>query len=108
MKGMVNNMGINRVSIYDTFGDKHSLFLEALDRYREIQSRKVFEELERPGSMKKHLRRLFEETVAGALSAEARLVCFVHHSMSALTRPPHQTHPSTPYRISPPPHPTPP
>jgi len=39
-------MGINRQSIYDTFGDKHSLFLQALDRYREIQSRKVFEVLE--------------------------------------------------------------
>src|SRR5260370_20699552 len=84
MKGMVNNMGINRVSIYDTFGDKHSLFLQALDRYREIQSRKVFEVLERPGSVKKNLRRLFEEVVARALSAEGGRGCFVGNSMSEL------------------------
>src|SRR5207237_6339181 len=67
IQDLVKHMGINRQSIYDTFGDKHTLFLEALDLYRDIQSRKVFEVLERPGSMKKNLRRLFEETVAGAL-----------------------------------------
>src|SRR5260370_6427941 len=84
IQDLVKHMGINRQSIYDTFGDKHSLFLQALDRYREIQSRKVFEVLERPGSMKKNLRRLFEETVARALSAEGRRGCFVGNSMSEL------------------------
>ena len=53
IQDLVKHMGINRQSIYDTFGDKHTLFLQALDRYREIQSRKIFEVLERPGSMKK-------------------------------------------------------
>src|SRR5207237_7603402 len=84
IQDLVKHMEINRQSIYDTFGDKHSLFLQALDRYREIQSRKVFEVLERPGSMKKNLRRLFEETVARALSAEGRRGCFVGNSMSEL------------------------
>src|SRR5438477_9078921 len=84
IQDLVKHMGINRQSIYDTFGDKHSLFLQALDRYREIQSRKIFEVLERPGSMKKNLRRLFEETVARALSAEGRRGCFVGNSMSEL------------------------
>ncbi len=84
IQDLVQHMGINRQSIYDTFGDKHSLFLQALDRYREIQSRKVFEVLERPGSMKKNLRRLFEETVARALSAEGRRGCFIGNSMSEL------------------------
>src|SRR5207245_10219711 len=68
IQDLVKQMGINRQSIYDTFGDKHSLFLQALDRYREIQSRKVFDVLERPGSVKKNLRQLFDEVVARALS----------------------------------------
>jgi TetR/AcrR family transcriptional repressor of nem operon len=84
IQDLVKHMGINRQSMYDTFGDKHSLFLEALDRYREIQSRKVFEVLERPGSMKKNLRQLFEEAVARSLSAEGRRGCFVGNSMSEL------------------------
>ncbi len=33
MQDLVDNMGINRKSIYDTFGDKHTLFLKALARY---------------------------------------------------------------------------
>jgi len=84
IQDLVKYMGINRQSMYDTFGDKHSLFLEALDRYREIQSRKVFEVLERPGSMKKNLRQLFEDAVARSLSSEGRRGCFVGNSMSEL------------------------
>src|SRR5258706_9518446 len=84
IQDLVEHMGINRQSIYDTFGDKHGLFLEALDRYREMQGRKVFAVLERPGSMKKNLRQLFEEAVARSLSAEGRRGCFVGNSMSEL------------------------
>lgn len=31
---LVARMGINRASMYDTYGDKHQLFLKALDCYR--------------------------------------------------------------------------
>jgi TetR/AcrR family transcriptional repressor of nem operon len=31
-------MGIGRGSFYDTFGDKHALFLAALDRFREART----------------------------------------------------------------------
>ncbi len=84
IQDLVKHMRINRQSMYDTFGDKHTLFLQSLDRYREIQSRKVFAVLERPGSVKKNLRQLFEEVVARALSAEGRRGCFVGNSMSEL------------------------
>jgi len=33
MSDLVEHMGIHRRSLYDTFGDKHSLFLQAMDRY---------------------------------------------------------------------------
>ena len=84
IQDLVKQMGINRQSIYDTFGDKHTLFLQALDRYREIESRKVFEQLDRPGSVKKNLRLLFEGVVEKALSEEGRRGCFVGNSMSEL------------------------
>ncbi len=41
MQDLVEHMGINRQSLYDTFGDKHSLFLKALDRYHEVETRKL-------------------------------------------------------------------
>lgn len=33
VQDLVDEMGINRGSLYDTFGDKHTLFLAAIDRY---------------------------------------------------------------------------
>lgn len=34
MQDLVEGMGINRSSMYDTFGDKYALFIEALSDYR--------------------------------------------------------------------------
>ena len=34
MSDLVEHMGIHRRSIYDTFDDKHTLFLQAMDRYK--------------------------------------------------------------------------
>ncbi|MCR8660604.1 TetR/AcrR family transcriptional regulator [Paenibacillus endoradicis] len=33
MTDLVEHMGIHRRSLYDTFGDKHTLFLKAMDRF---------------------------------------------------------------------------
>ena len=38
MQDLVGAMGINRGSLYDTFGDKHSLYLASLDRYLQQHS----------------------------------------------------------------------
>jgi TetR/AcrR family transcriptional repressor of nem operon len=43
VQDLLDAMGINRGSLYDTFGDKHQLFLAALDRYVE----QSLEELQR-------------------------------------------------------------
>lgn len=79
---LVRHMGINRQSLYDTFGDKQALYLQALDRYREVEGRKMFELLGRPGSVKKALRQLFEGVVAGSLCGVERRGCFVGNAMS--------------------------
>jgi TetR/AcrR family transcriptional repressor of nem operon len=81
---LVKHMGINRQSLYDTFGDKHTLYLLALDRYREVEGRRMFELLEQPGSVKKSLRRLFEGAVEKALCDEQRRGCFMGNATSEL------------------------
>lgn len=35
---LVDHLGISRSSLYGTYGDKHTLFLKALQRYREKNS----------------------------------------------------------------------
>ena len=84
IQDLVKHMGINRQSLYDTFGDKHTLYLLALDRYREAEGRKMFELLEQPGPVKKSLRQLFEGTVEKALCDEERRGCFMGNATSEL------------------------
>jgi len=84
IEDLVRHMGINRQSLYDTFGDKHALYLQTLDRYREVESRRMFELLERPGSVKKALRQLFEAVVETALGDGQRRGCFMGNAMSEL------------------------
>src|ERR1043166_7581204 len=67
VQDLVEHMGINRQSLYDTFGDKHALYLQALDRYQEVELRKLFELLARPGSVRKALRQLFTGVIEAAL-----------------------------------------
>ncbi len=46
---LLEETGLNRGSLYGSFGDKHSLFLTALDRYDEQGWAKIREILDQPG-----------------------------------------------------------
>ena len=84
IRDLVEHMGINRQSLYDTFGDKHALYLKALDRYQEVETRKVFELLEGNSSVKKALRQLFSRVAAGSLCQGQQRGCFMGNAMSEL------------------------
>jgi TetR/AcrR family transcriptional repressor of nem operon len=60
MQDLVTHMGIHRRSIYDTFGDKHTLFMKALERYGEIIETKIETQVKPLDSVKQAIRRLFE------------------------------------------------
>ena len=47
LSDLVENMGIHRRSLYDTFGDKHTLFLRAMDRFRDKVSAELTGEVKR-------------------------------------------------------------
>src|SRR6185369_3649112 len=81
---LVKQMGINRQSLYDTFGDKHALYLQALDRYCKVEVCKVFELLDRPGPVKKTMRLLFDSVIETALSDRQRRGCLMGNAMSEL------------------------
>lgn len=60
IQDLVTHMGIHRRSIYDTFGDKHTLFMRALDRYDEVIGTKIDLQVKPLDSVKQAIRRLFE------------------------------------------------
>src|SRR5258708_28889038 len=84
IQDLVVHMGINRQSLYDTFGDKHALYLQALDRYCQAESRKAIELLETSGPVKQAVRKLFAGVVEGALCDKQRRGCFAGNAMSEL------------------------
>lgn len=59
-------MGINRPSLYNAFGDKETLFMEALGRYRELYSGKLLRSLERAPTVRAGFARIFADFVEEA------------------------------------------
>jgi TetR/AcrR family transcriptional repressor of nem operon len=72
---LLEEMGIGRGSMYDTFGDKRALFLAALDRFEEMRVSKADEILDGSPSAVEGIRRLFETTIEGLVSFEPRRGC---------------------------------
>ena len=58
MAELCDTMGLGRQSLYNTFGDKESLFCEALAQYRAKQLRPMVELLESPGSGLENVRQV--------------------------------------------------
>ena len=83
---LVAHMGIQRGSLYATFGDKRSLFLSALDRYQRVVVRELFEALEAPGSGLEAIRRFFRLRVERSLDRSRPPGCLVTNSAVELSR----------------------
>lgn len=45
LKELLLHMGIARQSLYNTFGDKHSLFVKAIDHYEKAATQRLLEQL---------------------------------------------------------------
>jgi TetR/AcrR family transcriptional repressor of nem operon len=82
---LVTRMGIQRGSLYGTFGDKRSLFLSALERYQRVVTRELFEALEAPGSGLEAIRRFFRLRVERALDRRRPRGCLVTNSAVELS-----------------------
>ncbi|MDJ0690817.1 MAG: TetR/AcrR family transcriptional regulator [Xenococcaceae cyanobacterium MO_188.B32] len=57
---LLQNMGISRKSMYDTFGNKQSLFLKALDQYAQTRLRSIREQLLALGSPLRNIEQLLQ------------------------------------------------
>jgi TetR/AcrR family transcriptional repressor of nem operon len=81
---LVTRMGIQRGSLYATFGDKRALFFAALDRYDRVATARLLAALERPGSGKTAIRDFFRLKVELAMEPERPRGCLVTNSATEL------------------------
>lgn len=65
MNDLVEHMGIHRRSLYDTFTDKHSLFLRAIDRFDERISARLTSGIRRSHTAKEAVRFVFDFMIYG-------------------------------------------
>src|SRR5262245_12184061 len=80
IEDLVDRMGIQRGSLYGTFGDKRTLFLAALERYQQVVARELFEALEAQGSGLAAIRRFFRLRAASALDRRRPPGCLMTNS----------------------------
>ena len=77
MQDLVDCMGVNRGSLYATFGDKRSLFIRALRRYDARHRASWTQALAQSDSGKRAIVRTFEEVIASVIEAGARDGCLL-------------------------------
>lgn len=88
MEDLLTAMDLNRGSLYDTFGDKRTLFLKVMDRYCTTFVGPKFSLLDQPGPALPTLRRFVGDMIDGGLADPQRRGCLIANTVMELS--PHE------------------
>jgi TetR/AcrR family transcriptional repressor of nem operon len=77
MQDLVDGLGISRSSLYDTYGDKHALFIKALESYQAAGSAKVCAITDAAGSARDTIKKLLELIAGELLDDQKHKGCFM-------------------------------
>lgn len=65
MSDLVEHMGIHRKSLYDTFGDKHALYLKVIDLYKEYSESRLIAETSSANTAIQAIQYIFDYIIEG-------------------------------------------
>lgn len=77
MQALVDGLGISRSSLYDTFGDKHQLYMRALEFYEQGYGGRLDALIKEAPTTKIAIQRLLELVVENLLGDKQRKGCFM-------------------------------
>ena len=77
---LVDNLGISRSSLYHTFGDKHQLYLKALQSYKQTETAKRDHILNGFVAAKEAIRQLMDLTILEMIRDKQHKGCFLINS----------------------------
>lgn len=77
MQELVDHLGISRSSLYDTYGDKHSLYLKALEYYQQVSGNQMCGLVNQAGSAKEAIKKLLEYMITQMLGDAEHKGCFM-------------------------------
>ncbi|MDX1332535.1 MAG: TetR/AcrR family transcriptional regulator [Robiginitalea sp.] len=84
IQDLVDHLGINRASLYDTYGGKESLFQKAFRHYREQNTARIKQFLEQMPEVREGLGTLFNGAIKEAAADADRKGCFVVNTATEL------------------------
>ena len=84
IQDLVDHLGINRASLYDTYGGKQALFEKAFALYRKTNTQGITDFLNGQPHVKTGLRKLFEKGIRDALADADRKGCFAVNATTEL------------------------
>lgn len=84
IQDLVDYLGINRASIYDTYGGKNALFDKAFQNYREISFESLRTLLLSEPDIKKGFRKLFQLAIEDTRTDALQKGCFVVNTITEL------------------------
>ncbi|WP_022830457.1 TetR/AcrR family transcriptional regulator [Mucilaginibacter oryzae] len=77
MQDLVDGLGISRSSMYDTFTDKHTLYVKSLERYQKAADEQVCNLIKSAPGAKAAIKRLLELTVNDLIGDDQQKGCFM-------------------------------
>jgi len=84
VQDLVDHLGINRASIYDTWGDKHGLYLETLKRYRQQTSSYLLGKLRSERSALEIVKDFLFDVVSDSVEDDMRKGCYMANSATEM------------------------
>lgn len=84
VQDLVSHLGINRASLYDTFGDKEQLFKKSFALYRKSNKEGLVQFFQSRPNVKDGFSELFENTINEAIHDKDRKGCFVVNTTTEL------------------------
>jgi TetR/AcrR family transcriptional regulator, transcriptional repressor for nem operon len=80
VRDLAGKMGISAPSLYNAYGDKHALFVQALERYLDQSTRMRIKGLEDSLPPKQAVRRFIDEIIERSVQDRERRGCFLINS----------------------------
>jgi TetR/AcrR family transcriptional repressor of nem operon len=80
VRDLAENMGLSAPSLYNAYGDKHALFVQALEHYLDHSMRERIERLQKTLSPKAAICEFIEEIIHHSVNDRQRRGCFLVNS----------------------------
>ncbi len=80
MQDLIDGLGISRSSLYDTYGDKRTLYLAALKKYQGDESKLLIDTITHSSSLVDTVKLIFKKMIEESVSDNLKKGCFLVNS----------------------------